>query len=56
MDNSKEGGTINDRHEKIYKSIAFISNTDEEVAQCEMDTDEASQIQLCFLIGSSTTF
>lgn len=29
MDNLKEGGSINDRHENKNKSITFISNSDE---------------------------
>jgi hypothetical protein len=40
MDNLKEGRAINDRPEETNKSMAIISNTDEEVVQCEMDTDE----------------
>lgn len=30
---------INDRTEKNNKNIAFISNTDEEEVQCDVDTD-----------------
>ena len=40
MDNLKEGRAINDRPEKKNKIKAIISNTDEEVVQCEMNTDE----------------
>jgi hypothetical protein len=32
---------INDRYEKKKKSIAFVSNTNEEDVQCEMETDES---------------
>ena len=40
MDNLKEGRAINDRPEKKNKSMAIISNTDEEFVRCEMDTDD----------------
>jgi hypothetical protein len=33
--------TINDRTEKKNKNITFISNTDEEDVQCNVDTDES---------------
>jgi hypothetical protein len=32
---------INDRSEKKNKSIAFVSNTNVEEMQCEMETDES---------------
>ncbi|MCI93102.1 gag-pol polyprotein, partial [Trifolium medium] len=40
---------INDRSERKNKSIAFVSNTDEEEVQGEMETDESISDEIVLL-------